>query len=54
MKSIYHGKAAANCKLRGKKYHLLSCKCCCLINIKDEVREKEKSKEVREFLSGDT
>lgn len=49
MKSIYHGTAAANSKLRGKKYKLLSCRCCSLINIKVEVREKEADNDIRRY-----
>jgi hypothetical protein len=49
MKSIYHGTAAANCKLRGKKFHLLSCRCCALINVKDQVEDRCTRKEIDEF-----
>lgn len=49
MKSIYHGTAAANCKLRGKKYKLLSCRCCSLFNPTVEVREKEADNEIRRY-----
>lgn len=52
MKSIYHGTAAANCKLRGKKIRILSCRCCVLIDIRDGVREKEKNKEISDFRAG--
>ena len=52
MKSIYHGNSAANCKLRGKKTLLLYCRCCSLINIRDDVREKEKNKEISDFKAG--
>jgi len=47
MKSIYHGTAAANAKLKGKKYKLLSCKCCVLFNPKWEERVKEAKKEIK-------
>jgi hypothetical protein len=47
MKSIYHGTAAANAKLKGKKYKLLSCKCCALFNLKWEERVKEANKEIK-------
>lgn len=49
MKSIYHGTAAANCKLRGKKYRLLTCRCCALINVKDEVEDRRTRKEIEDF-----
>jgi hypothetical protein len=47
MKSIYHGKVAANAKLRGKKFKLLSCKCCALFNPKWKERVKEANKEIK-------
>jgi hypothetical protein len=50
MKSIYHGTAAANAKLRGKKFYPLSCGCCVLINIKDDVRKQQAKDEIKSFL----
>jgi len=47
MKSIYHGTAAANSKLRGKKTKRLSCGCCDLFNPKWDERIKEAKKEIR-------
>ena len=52
MKSIYHGTAAANCKLRGKKFRLLLCKCCALINKKEDFRKAEAKKEIENFKRG--
>jgi hypothetical protein len=49
MKSIYHGTAAANSKLRGKKFKVLSCKCCVLINVKEDFRIIEAKKEITNF-----
>jgi hypothetical protein len=47
MKSIRHGKAAANSKLRGKLTRLLSCGCCVLFNAKWSERVKEAKKEIK-------
>jgi len=47
MKSIYHGTAGANAKLKGKKFKLLSCGCCVLFNLKWEERMKEAKKEIK-------
>ena len=49
MKSIYHGTAGANAKLRGKKTCVLSCQCCVLMNIKDAERIKEANKEIKQY-----
>lgn len=49
MKSIRHGTAAANSKLRGKRTRLLSCRCCMLFNPKWEERVKEANKEIRQY-----
>ena len=51
MKSIYHGTAGANAKLRGKKTCVLSCQCCVLMNIKDAERIKEANKEIRDLAT---
>ena len=40
---------AGSIKLRGKKFKLLSCKCCSCQDLRDEVREKEKNKEIKEW-----
>lgn len=41
-----------NVKLRGKKTQLMSCGCCVALNIKEEVRIKEKKQEVKDFMRG--
>lgn len=51
MKSIYHGTAGANAKLRGKKTCVLSCQCCVLMNIKDAERDKEADRDIQEFIN---
>ena len=40
------------CKMRGKRTKLLSCLCCVALNLKNEIREKELDKEVKDFKSG--
>ncbi len=52
MKSIYHGQAGANSKLRGKRTHLLSCRCCMLFNPKWAERMKEAKTEIRRNQNG--
>jgi hypothetical protein len=52
MKSIYHGKAGANSKLRGKKQKLLSCRCCVLFNPRWDERMKEAKIEIRRNQNG--
>ncbi len=52
MKSIHHGKAAANSKLRGRKTTMLTCRCCMLINFKHEERVKEAKNQIKEFKNG--
>ena len=49
MKSIRHGTAGANAKLKGKLTQLLSCKCCMLINFKHTERVKEAKKQIKEY-----
>ena len=51
MKSIYHGTAGANAKLRGKKTCVLSCQCCVLMNIKESERDKEADRDIQEFIN---
>ena len=53
MKSIRHGTAGANAKLRGKLTHLLSCKCCMLFNPKHEERVKEANREIKEYKNAE-
>jgi hypothetical protein len=52
MKSIHHGKAGANSKLRGKKTAVLSCRCCMLFNPKWDERMKEAKLEIRRKQNG--
>ena len=53
MKSIHHGTAGANAKLRGKREHLLSCGCCVLQNFTASERWKEAQHEIEMYSSGD-
>ena len=46
MKSHSH---AGQFNLKGKKYKLLSCKCCVAQNFKDRERAKEAKKEIGEY-----
>ncbi len=52
MKSIHHGKAAANSKLRGRKTAMLTCRCCMLIKFKHEERVKEAKTDIRRYQNG--
>lgn len=54
MKSIYHGTAGANAKLRGKRTKLLKCKCCELFNPKWDERFKEAKANIKEYRNGTT
>jgi hypothetical protein len=47
MKSIHHGKAGANAKLRGKLTKLLSCGCCMMQNFKHSYLVKCKKQEIK-------
>ena len=47
MKSIHHGKAGANAKLKGKLSKDLSCGCCTMHNFKWQERIKEAKKEIK-------
>lgn len=47
MKSIHHGKAGANKKMRGKLSATLSCRCCDMYNWKWSERIKEANKEIK-------
>ena len=51
MKSIHHGKAGANAKLRGKRQLLLSCGCCVLQNFKWKERWKNAEREIKVSVS---
>ena len=51
MKSIYHGKAAANKKLNGKLTAVLSCKCCVMFNAKWELHLKNVDRELKQFIT---
>ena len=52
MKSIHHGKAGANAKLRGRKTAMLTCRCCMLQNFKHDERVKEAKTEIRRYQNG--
>lgn len=52
MKSIHHGKAGANAKLRGKRTAMLTCRCCVLQNFKHGERVKEAKVEIRRYQNG--
>lgn len=47
MRSVHHGKAGANAKLRGKLTRLLQCGCCLMKNWKWSERLKEAASEIR-------
>ncbi len=49
MKSLHIRNVAGQIDLKGKKYKLLSCKCCVLQNLKDKEQSKEAKKEMREY-----
>jgi hypothetical protein len=49
MKSLHIGNVAGQIDLKGKKYKLLSCKCCVLQNFKVRERNREAKKEMREY-----
>lgn len=49
MKSIHHGTAGANAKLRGKLQRMLSCGCCVMQNFRPRERWKEAQKEITSF-----
>ncbi len=53
MKSIHHGKAGANAKLKGKRTAQLSCGCCVLQNFKWGEKIKEAKKEIRLFIKSE-
>lgn len=52
MKSLHLRGIAGNCKLRGKKIKLLTCKCCEVQNFTEEERIKEAKKEIQRFIEG--
>jgi hypothetical protein len=52
MKSIYHGKAGANKKMRGKLSVELYCRCCMMFNWKWRERMKEAKQEIRRNQNG--
>jgi len=49
MKSLNRQNIAGNAKLRGKKFRLLSCRCCSVENFKHEERVHEKLNEIKEY-----
>lgn len=40
---------AGQFKLKGRKEKLLSCKCCVVLNLREQEYDKESSKEVKEY-----
>jgi hypothetical protein len=51
VKSIHHGKAGANVKMRGKLTQLLSCRCCQMQNWKWRERVREAKAEINDAAS---
>ncbi len=49
MKSLYRDGAAGNAKLRGKRWKLLSCRCCVVRDFRLGERIKQSKKEVEDF-----
>jgi hypothetical protein len=49
MRSIGTHCKAGNVNLKGKKYKLLSCKCCVIQNLRGKERTKEAKKEIGEY-----
>ena len=47
MKSPVFGAKAGNVKMRGKKTRLMSCKCCMMMDFREECRKKEAEEEIR-------
>ena len=45
-------RSAANVNLRGKKYRLMTCKCCYCIDERDSIKRKLLDKEILNALSG--
>lgn len=41
---------AGNANLKGKKYKLLSCKCCVIQDFRDRDRNKQAKKEIRDGI----
>jgi hypothetical protein len=49
MKSVHHGTAAANCKLKGKLTQRLICGCCDLYNWKWQEKVKLANQDIRYY-----
>ncbi len=49
MKSLHIGNVAGQVNLKGKKYKLLSCKCCVIQDLRGKERIKEAKKEMGEY-----
>jgi hypothetical protein len=49
MKSLSRQGIAGNIKLRGKKSHVLSCKCCDVFNFKEDYSNLLAEKEIKEY-----
>ena len=48
MRSSHIRNYAGNTNLKGKKYKLLSCKCCVIQDFRDKERTKEAKKEMKQ------
>ena len=53
MKSQGVGGVAGNVNLRGKKCKMLSCRCCDVINLKDDYLKKLFEKEIKNYKLGE-
>ncbi len=50
MKSLHLRNIAGNINLKGKKYKLLSCKCCVVQDFRYREKVKEAKKEIRDVV----
>jgi|694.fasta_scaffold00075_105 hypothetical protein len=50
MKSLHIGNVAGQTNLKGKKYKLLSCKCCVVRDLRDKERTKEAKKDLNDKM----
>lgn len=42
---------AGNVNMRGKKTHMMGCRCCVCYDFRDEVRKKEHQKEINDHVA---
>ncbi len=52
MKSLHLRNIAGNINLKGKKYKLLSCKCCVVQDFRYREKVKQAKKEIRDVVYG--